>query len=172
MLEVIAAHDKHFMQVAYAMAMQCSDDPDTKSGCLLVLANAAIIYGANRLPEGIEKLESRITKPLKYEYIEHCERDAIHRAKQSVQGSTLYVNWKPCMQCACAIINAGISRVVIHKEGQEAYERCASENKSTQAWHGEDSITFMQEAGVQVDVISMTWDNTVQGMYRGISVTF
>ena len=105
--------DKFFMCLAYSTAMMHSDDPDTKSGCVIVLPDGRAINGTNRLPVGIRKTHERVTKPLKYEYLEHCERDAIHRAQQDVSGSTLYVNWKPCMQCACAMINAGIKRVVI-----------------------------------------------------------
>lgn len=55
----------------------------------------------------------------KYCGADHAEIDAIKKAKQSLQGTTLYVNLEPCAHfgrtppCADTIIKCGIKRVVI-----------------------------------------------------------
>jgi|2_EtaG_2_1085320.scaffolds.fasta_scaffold27837_1 dCMP deaminase len=54
---------------------------------------------------------------LKYCQAAHAERNAIYTAARlghSVEGSTIYLNWIiPCFECCKAIINSGITEVVV-----------------------------------------------------------
>ena len=66
----------------------------------------------------------RRTRPTKYLWMEHAERNAIYnaaRAGTSMEGCSIYVDIMPCMDCARAIVQAGIREVVIAKERMDAY---------------------------------------------------
>lgn len=170
--------DKQRMREAIEYAMEYSQDPDTKSGCQITFdvpklsGEYDFIFGTNRLPQGIELEDWMLERPAKYDWLEHCERDAIHRAKGSVNNGTLYVNWQPCPECAKAMINAGIKRVVVFKEGQEAYERLSGQNPSEKDWHSASSIDMMERAGIKVDVMSFIWNGQVKCKFRGQEVLF
>lgn len=172
MKEMIGAiiTDKSYMKQAYEYANEYSQDPDTKSGCILIDGKYNnIVFGTNRIPSGSKLEPYMLERPAKYSYLEHCERDAIYQAVRlgiSLLGWTLYVNWQPCMECARALISSGIKRVVIHKEGQETYERLAAIEKGGD-WHEYDSVEFMRNAGIQVDILSMDFNGEVLSRFRG-----
>ena len=48
----------------------------------------------------------------KYPFVCHAELNAILNSRNSVEGCTLYVTLFPCNECAKAIIQSGIKRVV------------------------------------------------------------
>ncbi len=74
--------------------------------------------GYNGFPRGVnDEVECRHDRPVKYEFTEHAERNAIYNAARMgtpVKGCTLYINWLPipCPDCARAIIQSGITTVV------------------------------------------------------------
>lgn len=129
---MIEANEEKFiaqwMKRAYEYAAKFSDDPDTKNGAVVVvrafdkddlsgLQGAA--FGANLLPEGVERLPERMTRPLKYEYLEHAERDAIFRAVRlriPLNGAVMVCPYIACKDCARAIAMTGITRIIGHKE--------------------------------------------------------
>lgn len=100
------------LRMAANYARYCSQDPRTQNGAVLVAGTKAVA-SANVFPLASWR---RHSDPLsKYDYIEHAERAAIYKAAQagySTAGSTLYVVWFACPDCARAIIAAGISTVV------------------------------------------------------------
>jgi dCMP deaminase len=109
---------------AYQYASWQSDDPRTQNGAILVKDNKIIGMGVNRLPRGIEKLEKRLERPTKYQWIEHAERNAIFMAAREghqTEGATLYCPWFACCDCARGIIEAGISKIIGHKQVFEQY---------------------------------------------------
>lgn len=92
-----------------------SKDPSTQVGAAILRPDRTVAsVGFNGLPRGV--LDSRrrlVWRRLKYRMARHAEMNAIQFARESLQGHTLYVSplW-PCAQCAGAIIQAGIARVV------------------------------------------------------------
>jgi dCMP deaminase len=74
--------------------------------------------GYNGFPRGVvDTVECRHHRPLKYEFTEHAERNAIYNAARMgtpVKGCVMYLNWwpLPCPDCARAIIQAGITEVI------------------------------------------------------------
>lgn len=99
---------------------QWSPDLSTKTGAVIVsrLDEKIIASGFNRMPHGklyVLTLKERLARPEKYLWTVHSEIVAIGScAKKGVAtvGGTLYSNWWPCAGCSCAIIEAGIARVV------------------------------------------------------------
>lgn len=102
-----------------------SPDPKTQVGCVIVgLDGATRSEGWNTFPDRIGILPSRLVPPEKYTWIEHAERNAIYRAARlgiALANCTLYIGHFPCIGCARAIIQAGISEVVVGIRSAESY---------------------------------------------------
>lgn len=115
-LKLPSARDIFFLREACVHAAAFSTDPKTQNGAILVSRMGEVVMAANTTPP-IEIKPERLERPQKYLYIEHAERNAIYAAaKQGVRtdGATLYCPWFACADCARAIIQAGITRVVGH----------------------------------------------------------
>lgn len=117
--------DLYCLRRAYLAALQESTDPSTQNGAVLVDVDKkeVLVEGANHFPIGeygdVEEKAERWERPLKYQYVEHAERDVIYRAAKagiSTNGLHLYVPWYSCSDCARAIIEAGIVGVVGHQQ--------------------------------------------------------
>lgn len=131
--------DELYISMCYLIAAK-SRDLTTHVGAVIVGSDHTVkSVGYNSFPRGIEfegeigedglpSRQSRLNNE-KYDWMEHAESNAIFNAGRSglpIIGSTLYTNINPCTSCSRAIIQSGIKRVVIHKEGQAAYveSRC------------------------------------------------
>lgn len=109
--------DLYYLNICQAVAMR-SKDPNTQIGCVVVgPAHEIRTTGYNSFPRGIrDDVPERLARPAKYLWIEHAERNAIcnaARAGTPTEGCTVYVEIMPCMDCARAIVQAGIRNVVI-----------------------------------------------------------
>ncbi len=107
--------DEYFMSMCY-LASTRSKDPDTRVGAVIVGANKQIIsIGYNSYPRNCRDEELPKTRPEKYQYIEHAERNAIYNAclnGVSCAGGMMYVPFIPCCDCARAVIQCGILEVI------------------------------------------------------------
>ena len=107
-----AAWDARFMELALAIATW-SKDRSRKIGCVIVGPNNEIrATGYNGFPRRVDdQPPERHERPLKYLWTEHAERNAIYNAAYSgivIAGCRMYVPWYPCIDCARAIVQAGI----------------------------------------------------------------
>ena len=96
--------DEYFMGVAMLTGMR-SKDPNTQVGACIVSTGCS----DDEFPWGREgaPLEN------KYLFTTHSELNAILNYRGgSLEGSTIYVSLFPCNECAKAIIQAGIKRIV------------------------------------------------------------
>ena len=110
--------DEYFMGVAILAGMR-SKDPNTQVGaCIVSPDNKILSMGYNGFPIGCSDDEypwSRDTEGLdsKYWYTTHSELNAILNYRGgSLEGATLYVTLFPCNDCAKAIIQSGIRKLV------------------------------------------------------------
>ena len=112
--------DEYFMGVAILTGMR-SKDPNTQVGACIVSEDHKILsMGYNGLPKGCSDDEfpwGREGDPLdtKYFFTTHSELNAIlnyRGGSLGLEGSTIYVTLFPCNECAKAIIQAGIKRIV------------------------------------------------------------
>ena len=97
--------------------MNSSGDPRTRVGVAVKFGSDPLdlIFGANRLPKGVEETVARSSRPHKVRYIEHAERDVLYSCARdgiATKGAIMYAPWFACCQCARAIIGAGIREVV------------------------------------------------------------
>lgn len=106
--------DMRFMRIAQQEVVQWSKDPDAKVGCIIVSPDRRrTTMGYNGFPQGIRDLVSRLEdRDTKNLLSVHAELNAILNARMDLTGWTLYVTKSPCIECAKAVIQAGIVRVV------------------------------------------------------------
>lgn len=125
--------DTFFMSMAYLYSTR-SSDPNTHVGCVITTTDNVVVSGGyNGAPRGIDiKIgDPRLERPAKYMWMEHGERNAIYNANRLGKPLTncrLYILGTPCADCARAIIQSGITEVVIHSAGEDAWN-LLSENR-------------------------------------------
>lgn len=110
--------DEYFMGVAQLSGMR-SKDPNTQVGaCIVSSDNKILSMGYNGFPSGCSDEEFPWAKEgaeldTKYPFVTHGELNAILNYRGgSLDGAKLYVSLFPCNECAKAIIQAGIKKVV------------------------------------------------------------
>jgi dCMP deaminase len=141
----MADWDKRFMEVAELIG-SWSSDRSRRVGCVIVGPDREIwSTGFNSFPRGVNELiDERHQRPAKYFWTEHAERIAIYSAAKrgiALAGCTIYVPWFPCVDCARAIVQSGITRLVAH-----------TPDITDERW-GEEfriGLILLEEAGVEV----------------------
>lgn len=110
--------DEYFMGVSILSSMR-SKDPSTQVGACIVDKNKKIVAtGYNGAPKGIEDKDFPWAREgdfleTKYAYVCHAELNAIlNSTRRDLKGCTIYVVLFPCNECAKAIIQTGIKKVV------------------------------------------------------------
>lgn len=109
--------DQKYMEIAYAVS-KLSKDPSTQVGSLVLgSANEVRSLGYNGAPRGCaaDEDERATARPEKYYWFSHAELNAITNAARvgvPLAGCSIYVTHPPCMDCARAIVQAGITRVI------------------------------------------------------------
>ena len=123
--------DNRFIKLAEHIAFW-SKDPSTKVGSVITDNKRIVSLGFNGYPKGIpdDDLNNRQNK---YAKVIHGELNAILFSKEDLTGFTLYV-WPmpPCSQCASAIIQSGIIRVVTCYANVEQFKRWGDKIKITE----------------------------------------
>ena len=119
--------DKYLM-IASAIAT-LSKDPSTKVGAVILGPDGeGGPWGYNGAPRGCtaDEDERITTRPEKYLWIEHAERNALYTAARTgfrTIGGTMIVTHMPCMDCARGIVQAGIVKVICPVMSDEMYMR-------------------------------------------------
>lgn len=109
------------MDIAKSISL-LSKDKSTQVGALIVAEDgSALSWGYNGFPRGAnDDVEERHQRPTKYLWTEHAERNAIYNASRNgikLDGGNIFItSLVPCVDCARAIIQAGIKKVYIEKK--------------------------------------------------------
>lgn len=136
-----------YMGIADAVA-QLSKDSSTKVGALIIgETNEVRSLGYNGAPRGCSADEDAraTTRPEKYFWMSHAELNAITNAARvgiPLAGSTLVVTHFPCMDCARAVVQAGITHVITREPAPEFEARWSE--------HISRSLRLFKECGVKV----------------------
>ena len=147
---------KSLLKYAYEIATK-SHDNSTQNGAILVDDNSNIITtGCNEFPYGVQRLDERHERPIKYKFTEHAERNVIYKAAMLgylTNGSTMVCPWAACSDCGRAIIQSGIKRLVTHKQAHD---------RSPPFWAKEIDVAFtmLKEAGIEI----VMFDGNVGGV--------
>lgn len=115
----VPSWDDYFMNLVYVIASR-SKDRRTHMGAVIVNHSHKVVsLGYNGFPKGLnDEIPERQLSPEKHFWFEHAERNAILNSSESLEGYTMYTNAIPCTDqgCARAIIQAGLSEVVVDAE--------------------------------------------------------
>ena len=140
--------DLYFLRMVELVSSK-SRDPNTQVGCVIVGPdNEVVSTGFNGLPRGIEHTKARYERPEKYHWFEHAERNAIYNGARigvRLKGCTLYLYGYPCPDCARAVIQAGISTVVMSAN----QEKFADHNERWKELYQRSHI-MLREAEIQI----------------------
>lgn len=109
--------DEYFMGIAFLSGMR-SKDPSTQVGACIIDEDRKIIgIGYNGFPIGSSDDSMPWNKDgdflnTKYPYVVHAELNAILNSIKSLKNCIIYVTHFPCNECAKAIVQSGIKKVI------------------------------------------------------------
>lgn len=135
--------DEYFMGLAFLSGKR-SKDPVTQVGACIVKDKKIIGIGYNGFPKGSDDDELSWGKTsdnildTKYPYVVHAELNAILNSIMKLNGSTIYVTHYPCNECAKAIVQSGISKVVYYSDKHKHHELTKA------------STIIMENAGIEI----------------------
>lgn len=108
--------DDYFMNIAVTCSTR-SPDIHTKHGCVAVSNSGSILStGYNGPPRKVDDTTIPLTRPEKYIYFEHSERNCIYNAARigvPLDDCTFYVTGIPCVDCMRAMYQVGARRIVM-----------------------------------------------------------
>lgn len=125
--EHVLSWDEYFMGLAHLSALR-SKDPSTQVGACIVDEDKKVVgIGYNGFPTGISDDDFPWEKHdqyqhSKYAYVVHAELNAILNSTKKLSGCSIYVSLFPCNECAKAIIQSGIRRLVYEDDKYAATE--------------------------------------------------
>ena len=112
----MADWDSRFMHLAEFVS-DWSKDRSAKVGCVIVGPDHEVrAIGYNGFPRGCDDhKEDRHERPLKYQWTEHAERNAVFNAARcgtSLKDCVAYIPWYPCADCARSLVQSGVKTIV------------------------------------------------------------
>jgi dCMP deaminase len=127
-----------------------SKDKSSGVGCVVVgRRNTVLSIGFNGFPRGVDdSVPERHYRPIKYQWTEHAERNAIYNAAAigiPVEGCRLFTQRYPCADCARAIVQAGLAEVICPPPPIELQEQLSMDVAET----------ILREGGVRVRFVSL-----------------
>lgn len=146
--------DEQYLLMAYNAATK-SPDPSTQNGAVIpywdYMQRECYHAACNTFPEKVQNKPERLERPLKYSYIEHAERNAIFLASKHgtfpfLANPVMFVPWFACADCARAIIQVGIKKVVGHKQ---MFDKTPDHWKESIG----AALQMLEEAGVETKLV-------------------
>lgn len=139
--------DDYFMSMVYLIAAK-SKDRRSHIGAVIVGPDKEIkSTGYNSFVRRLrDDVPERQEKPEKYFWFEHAERNAVFNATligTSLKGCKMYTNGIPCMDCARAVVQSGITEVIVDKSWEE-------KNQGDDLEHSKRSLQMFEEVGVKI----------------------
>lgn len=155
---------KRLLRLAYEEA-KSSTDLSTQNGAIVVRDGQVIGSGSNHFPKGVAELPHRLIRPEKYKYVVHAETQAIYDAARkgnATEGAEMFSPWAACGECAKAIIQAGITKLVVHKEAiDQSHNQWADSIKL--------ALEMFKEAGVEYVLFSAQYKDGLELLFDGKS---
>ena len=107
--------DLYCMNLCFEIARK-SLDPSTKHGCLAIDEDGIILSaGYNSPPQNSIDEEIPLTRPEKYDYFLHAEKNCIllaSRKEVSLKNSIFYITGFPCTDCVRGMMQAKVRRII------------------------------------------------------------
>lgn len=146
-----------YYKLARYQANLLSKDPSTKVACIVLAPDSLQILtmGYNGMPRGIDETRAdRWERPIKYQFVEHAERNALYNACRHgtpLQGSIAVVTLFPCVDCCRGLIQSGV-RTVVSLVPDETHER----------WGRDFTLSLEMLREVNIDLILLTPEEVVE----------
>ena len=151
---MVISWDDYFMGLAHLSALR-SKDPNTQVGAAIIDdQNRVVSIGYNGMPRGCADEKMPWAREggfldTKYAFVVHAELNAILNAPRSVKDCTVYVSLFPCNECAKAIIQSGIKKIVYESDKYAGTEG----NTASKMMLEQAGIELMQmDHSVKIDV--------------------
>ena len=148
---MVISWDEYFMGLAHLSALR-SKDPNTQVGACIVDQDRKVVsIGYNGMPRGCSDEDFPWEREggfleTKYAFVVHAELNAILNSPRPVKDCTLYVSLFPCNECAKAIIQSGIRKVIYESDKYDGTEGNVASKK------------MLKEAGVELVQIPYSID--------------
>lgn len=114
--------DEYFMGLALLSAMRSKDNHTKVGACIVNDKNRIVGLGYNGMPNGCKDEDmpweyGTINLHTKYYYVVHAELNAILNANTTnLSNCTIFTTLFPCCECAKAIVQCGIKRIVYYSD--------------------------------------------------------
>jgi len=103
---------EYFISMAQ-LASTRSSDAETKHGCVITdRKNRVLGIGYNSFPVGMPDSILPNTRPEKYKWMVHAERNALANCTLRPENAIAYITGKPCLDCVKAMYQEGIRKLI------------------------------------------------------------
>lgn len=140
----------YFLGLAKVVS-QRSHDLQTHHGCVITDSHHRILgVGYNGFPRGLNDSDLPKTRPDKYPWMIHAERNALSNCVVRPDNGIAYVTGQCCNDCIMALWQEGISDVVMAKNhGTHLFDANAQKRFDT----------FVQMSGIKISYIepNLSW---------------
>ena len=147
----------YFLGLAFIVS-QKSHDIHTQHGCIITdNANRILSLGYNGFPRGLDDSKLPNTRPDKYPWMIHAERNALSNCVVRPDNGTAYVTGQCCNDCIMALWQEGIRTVyMIDDHGTHLFDQQAQERFDL----------FMSLSGMKINKINpdLSWIKDLSGV--------
>lgn len=147
----------YFLGIAKVVS-QRSHDIHTKHGCVITDQNNRILgVGYNGFPRGLNDKELPITRPEKYPWMVHSERNALSNCVVRPDNGIAYVTGQCCNDCIIALWQEGVATVyMIDDHGTHLFDEDAQKRFDT----------FVSMSGIKIVKVNpdLSWLKNLSGV--------
>jgi dCMP deaminase len=147
----------YFLGLAKVVS-QRSHDIHTQHGCVIADRNNRILgVGYNGFPRGLDDSKLPTSRPEKYDWMVHAERNALSNCIVRPDNAIAYVTGQSCCDCIMALWQEGVSKVVMaNSHGTVKFDDNAQKIFDT----------FVEMSKIQIEKVEMdpTWLKQLAGV--------
>lgn len=147
----------YFLGLAKVISKR-SHDIHTQHGCVITDKNNRILgVGYNGFPKGLDDSQLPLSRPDKYFWMVHSERNALANCVVRPDGGTAYVTGQCCNDCIIALHQEGIDTVyMIDDHGSKLFDNNAKKIFDT----------FVKMSGIKIFYIqpNLDWLRQLSGV--------
>lgn len=146
---IMGKWNDRFYELAKTVATW-SKDTNRQVGCVFVNEdNIVLSLGYNGFPRNTDddNYPERYEKPVKYDWTEHAETNAIFNATRmgiKLKGSSVYCTFFPCHSCTRALIQIGVKNIYAPKPD-------VTHEKWGPSW--KISLEMLNETNISIQVV-------------------
>jgi len=149
--------NNYFLGLAKVVS-QRSHDMQTQHGCIITDSHNRILgVGYNGLPRGLDDSLLPKTRPEKYPWMIHAERNALSNCVVRPDNGIAYVTGQSCNDCIMALWQEGVTRVIMsNNHGTHLFDEDAQKRFDI----------FVSMSGIKIERIDadLSWLKDLSGV--------